>query len=102
MESNNGGSPILSYDLQMDATQGMGFESLIGGENSNHSLETSYIVAEGVETGKIYRFRYRTLNVNGWSAFSPVTYIRAATSPERPPAPTFVTATSTSITIALY
>ena len=67
-----------------------------------NSLETSLIVEEGIKTGAIYRFRYRSLNVNGWSDFSPITYIRAATSPERPPAPTFVTASADSITINLY
>ena len=76
--------------------------SLIGGKDSDNSLETSFTVEEGIEIGEIYRFRYRSLNVNGWSYFSPIRYIRAATNPERPPAPTFVTATDTSITINMY
>lgn len=101
-ESENGGSPILSYDLQIDYSNGDGFKSLIGGDGFDHSLETSLIVEQNIVTGAIYRFRYRTLNINGWSEFSPITYIKAATSPERPPAPTFVTATADSITINLY
>ena len=40
--------------------------------------------------------------MNGWSDYSPITYIKAATGPVRPPAPTFVTATENSITINLY
>ena len=50
----------------------------------------------------MYRFRYRSSNINGWSAYSPITYIKAATVPARPPAPTFLDANSTSITLNLY
>jgi len=76
--------------------------SLIGGEGFDHSLETAFILTDGVVKGQIFRFRYRTLNVNGWSDYSPISYIRAATLPQRPPAPSFLTATADSITIALY
>ena len=40
--------------------------------------------------------------MNGWSSFSPISNIKAATKPERPPAPTFKTATATSVTIDMY
>lgn len=50
----------------------------------------------------MYRYRYRSKNINGWSDFSPIQYIRAATVPVRPPAPTFVTATASSITLSFY
>ena len=65
-------------------------------------METSFVVADNIKKGKIYRFRFRTLNINGWSDYSPISYIRAATLPERPPAPAFLTATSTSITVNLF
>ena len=32
-------------------------------------------------------FRYRASNVNGWSNFSPITYIQPAAVPSAPPAP---------------
>lgn len=38
-------------------------------------------------------------NINGWSDFSDESYIFAFSSPERPPAPTFVSADSTSVTL---
>ena len=76
----NGGSPLLSYELQMDNGQGGEFTSLIG--YNSESLETTFIVInELIKSGGIYRFRYRTKNVNGWSLFSPITHIKAATIP---------------------
>lgn len=50
----------------------------------------------------MYRFRYRSKNINGYSNWSPITYVRAATVPSRPPAPEFKTATATSITISVF
>jgi hypothetical protein len=50
----------------------------------------------------MYRFRYRSRNINGNSSWSPVVYIKAATMPSRPRAPVFKTATSTSVTLYLY
>ncbi len=50
----------------------------------------------------MYRFRYRSRNINGNSSWSPVVYIKAATAPSRPPSPLFKTATSTSVTLYLY
>jgi hypothetical protein len=68
--SENGGSPILSYELQIDNGIGGSFTSLIGGENQEFSLETTFTVVENITSGNIYRFRFRSLNVNGWSLFS--------------------------------
>ena len=96
----NGGSDILSYELQMDNGLGGNFTSLIGFNSS--SLETSYIVSTGLVTGLMYRFKYRSENINGFSLWSPVTYIKAATVPSRPPTPAFLTATSSSVTLLLY
>lgn len=42
--SQNGGSPILSYELQMDAGLGDGFVSLIGGQGYENSLETKFVI----------------------------------------------------------
>ena len=65
-------------------------------------METSFTVADNILKGKIYRLVYRTLNINGWSDYSPISYIKAATLPERPPAPIVKTATANSITINLF
>lgn len=95
--SENGGSPILSYELQVDNGFGGEFISLTGG----FSLETAYLFEDGVTSGSIFRFRYRSRNVNGWGDFSDISHLKAATVPQRPAKPTFVTADSTSLTIAL-
>ena len=97
--SANGGSPILSYELQVDYGIGVaGFESLIGGDPSKPSLETTFLVETNVASGAIYRFRYRSLNANGWPDFSPITYIKAAARPVRPTASVFLDATADYIT----
>lgn len=97
--SENGGADIFSYQLQIDNGRGGVFSCLIGCD-TNYSLETTFTIAEGINSGTMYRFRYRSLNTNGYSGWSPITYIVAATVPKRPPAPTFVTATATSISLS--
>jgi hypothetical protein len=54
-----------------------------------------------VSQGKTYAFRYRVLNVYGWSDYSPATFILAASEPEAPSKPKFVQATKNSISIQL-
>ena len=86
----------------MDNGKGGDFISLIGGEGGANSLETSYTVEAGIIGANIYRFRYRSRNINGWSKFSETMYIRAATIPQRPPPPTFLWATADSISANLF
>lgn len=83
----------------MDNGKGGDYVSLIGG--TSNSLETTYTIASGITSGTMYRFRYRSKNSNGYSSWSPVTYITAAAVPSRPSTPTFVTATASSITISV-
>jgi hypothetical protein len=52
--------------------------------------------------GITFGFRYRVKNLYGWSAFSPVSYILAASVPITPAKPTFVSATDNSISLRLY
>lgn len=92
-----GGSTILSYNLQMD--DGAGSFSNVHGLSSN-TLGLDALVK--ATTGVTYGFRYRALNLYGWSEFSPITYILAAAIPETPPRPDFVSATDNSITIQMY
>jgi hypothetical protein len=54
--SQNGGSDILSYELQIDNGKGGNFVSLIG--LNRDSLETVFTVSTGIVTGEMYRFRY--------------------------------------------
>lgn len=57
----------------MDNGQGGDFISLIGYNSDN--LDSTFTVTSKIEEGVYYRFRYRAKNVNGWSDFSPITYI---------------------------
>jgi len=93
----DGGSPILSYELQMDDGKGGDFVSLIGYDENY--LKLSYIVEGNVIKGKLYRFRYRTKNSVGWSLFSDTGFIQAANVPNKPPVPMYVSSTTTSITM---
>ena len=83
----------------MDDGEGGDFVSLKGFNTDN--LETSFLIDKGITKGKFYWFWYRAKNVNGWSGFSDIKYIQAATKPWRPPAPIFKTADATKIVITL-
>jgi len=76
------------------------FTSVIG--STKHSLETEFIYSENISKGAIFRFRYRCLNANGWSDFSPITHLKAATTPGRPPRPQFISADSQKVTMQLF
>ena len=99
LSANNGGSTILSYSIEMDNGKGGSFVSLAG--ETTNILSTSYTIAYRIRSGVMYRFRYRAKNIAGWSGYSPITYIKAAARPARPPVPVFITADATSITLSI-
>lgn len=96
--AGDGGSPITSYSLEMDDGEGGDFNVLYG--ESSNSLSTTYTTSD-ITKGLTYRFRYRVRNAVGWSGYSPTGYIQAASKPEAPPAPTFVSATDSAIDMSL-
>lgn len=49
--------------------------------------------------GLEYRVLYRASNFNGWGPYSSVGYIVAATVPGTPPAPVYVSSTSSDLTL---
>lgn len=100
---NDGGSEVLSYQLEMDDGEGGDFVVLVGGGASEdeYFLKLTYTVYSGISEGSTYRFRYRSLNSVGWSDYSPITYIMAASVPEKPAAPQLAAVTSTGITLSL-
>ena len=98
--SLNGGSDILSYELQVYNYTMSSWISIIGGED-NFSLQNTYTYGKGISKGKSYQFRYRAWNINGAGAFSDVAYITAAQVPARPPAPVYSSSTAISITLTL-
>lgn len=77
LASENGGSAILSYELQIYNTSLSNWISLVGGSDS-FSLQNSFIATKGISKGKTYQFRYRAWNINGAGPFSNVGYITAA------------------------
>ena len=97
--SMNGGSAVLSYELEIydyDASQ---WKSLVGG-NGTFTLAASF-TAEGLERGRIYMFRYRAWNVNGGGSYSPIAHLLAASPPAQVPQPQYGASTTSSITVLL-
>jgi len=82
----NGGSTILSLNLQWDAgTAGITWTTLIG--ESPFSTATSYTISSGIVPGTSYQFKYRAYNVHGWGSLSDSTSILAAEVPQTLAAP---------------
>ena len=54
-----------------------------------------------MHTGQLIQARYRCLNEIGWSEFSDLDYLLKAGVPKPPPAPLFLSADSTSVTIQI-
>lgn len=96
---SNRGSTITSLELQMDDGLGGDFTSVIGNPTDNM---LTYYVATNVVKGREYRFKYRAKNTNGWSVFSSILTVKAASTPSKPPTPTLITATSTSMQLQFY
>lgn len=63
------------------------------------TMTLSYTYSKNVLKGQIYRSRYRALNAVGWSEYSPIGYLIAASAPSEPPTPLFVSATISAISI---
>jgi len=78
--ADDGGSAILSYSLEMDS--GGGYSSVVG--DPSDSLALTFTVNSGITSGQAYSFWYRAKNVHGWSGYSPVATIYAATEPDAP------------------
>jgi hypothetical protein len=75
-----GGHIILSYNLQMDDGAGL-WHDVHGFDAYVLNLDALVPATQGIT----YSFKYRVKNLYGWSDFSPVTQILAATLPSRPP-----------------
>lgn len=87
LPADNGGSPVLSYNLQYDnATAAVNWTDVVG--LSPASVSTQVIVSSTVVSGAMYGFRVRASNIFGWGPYSLVTYIQAAREPGVPIAPT--------------
>ena len=76
------GSPLISYELQMDDGLGGDFVSLTG--FSPYSMIRHFTVSENVVKGRDHRFRYRVRNAVGWGEFSEESFVLAAVVPSAP------------------
>lgn len=102
--SDNGGTAIVGYDMQVDDGRNGPYRFVLGGDRSANSLSTSvFLTAEkdGIERGLTYRVRYRAVNEIGEGPWSDVAYVRAATLPEAPPSPVVTFFDATRIDLAL-
>jgi hypothetical protein len=63
------------------------------------TLNLDFTVANGIEKGKTYAFRYRAINAVGPGLWSPITELTAATVSLAPPIPKYFSSTSSSITL---
>lgn len=93
----NNGLPVVSYSLEIDDGNGGEFVSLYG--DLANTMTLTYTFSHNVQKGHTYRARYRALNQVGWSSYSPIGYLIAASVPDAPQAPQFVSATTTTISI---
>ena len=98
--TNDNGSPILSYHIEMDNGRGGSFTELQG--YSANSMSLTVTKAVGIYPGLYYRVRYQALNAIGWSGFSDISYIMAARLPDTPVPPTITLWQGTNIRIVFY
>jgi hypothetical protein len=83
----------------MDDGKGGDFVSLIG--YLTPFLKLFHTVSSNIERGVVYRFRYRAKNIVGWSDYSDIAFILAASIPTKPPSPKFILSSSTTIAMSL-
>ena len=97
--NDNGGAPILSYNLQRTESGGSTFFDVTGGDG-NSNLNTEVQVKELVKR-KSYRFRYRVINQVGPSQWSPESFLVPAVKPDTPPQPSLQSSTDEQIVLLL-
>lgn len=96
--TKNGGSPVLGYDLWRD-------DGMNGNYYRVYTVDDILAVVyydQNVEKNKLYRYKYRARNVNGWGEFSQPGYIFAADVPSKPAVPTLKAVSSSQMTIEVY
>lgn len=86
---DNGGAPIISYELVMDDGMSGSFTSIVG-LDANSLLTEFTIFESGIVKGRRHRFKYRAKNVVGWGPYSDDSYVLAATVPDRAERPYFL------------
>ena len=90
----SGGSPIISYEIQIDDGNDGDFRSI-------YTLSPYLIFLTRITRGAMYRIRYRAQNMNEWGPLSDTALLQAATVPSTPPAPIYYPDSSSSTQIYL-
>lgn len=80
MVTDNGGSPIIVYSIELDDGQGGPFVVV------NQDMKLTHLEAS-LTRGLQYRARYQAKNVIGWSEYSPIGYLLAVSVPSAPGQP---------------
>jgi len=93
--TDDGGSPVILLELQMDDGSQGDFQSIL-----NTTYLTQLTITD-VQRGSYYRFRFRVANVNGFSSWSSVAFLTPTAAPEAPPTPSFTSGTTTTVTLGL-
>ena len=93
--SSNGGSEVVSFEIQWAQGKAGSFVSLVG--SSTPFTASTFTQSTDVVKGTTYRFRYRAKNVHGFGAFSPELEVIAATVPQAPSRPELISVTSSLI-----
>jgi hypothetical protein len=96
---DNGGSPIISYELVIDDGMSGSFRSLVG--LSAESLLTTFTVTEGIIKGRQHRLKYRARNTVGWGQYSDSAFVLAATVPDRAERPFFLSFVNDELSIVI-
>ena len=78
---DNGGSSIIDYEVEMDDNNDNVYSVVATGIGSTAHIET------GLSAGNAYRFKVRARNAIGYSVYSDVFTITAATVPSKPATP---------------
>jgi hypothetical protein len=86
---DNGGAPIISYELVMDDGMSGSFTTIVG-LNANSLLTEFTIQNSEIVKGQRHRLKYRAKNVVGWGPYSDDSYVLAATVPDSAERPYFL------------
>ena len=76
----NGGSAIISYQLEYDDASGATIWTVISGYPTNSLLQQG-TVSSSITIGATYKFRYRAKNLFGWGPYSDTLDLYAASVP---------------------
>ena len=97
---DNGGTPILSYELWVDAGNNYSSEfTQLTNYNDNGLIYQATALKDSLKVGKTYRFKSRTVNAIGESAFSIYGYIAFGDVPTAPDTPSRVFSSETQIKV---